>query len=134
MGRGTPIPPGPPPPEPMPQPMPPMPVPPPQPMPQGPQMAPMHFNLDASRAMSDAMGQFMPQVVAGVEQNSAILAEASRSIAEASQAMAQAVGMLASSMDNFAHVLSADTELLRDPKTGRAVGARKVIQFPRAVG
>ena len=102
--------------------------------PSAPPPAPIALSLDANRAMAEAMGQFMPQIAAGQDRNSQILLQTSQAMAEASQAMAQSthamaasIEALARSMNEFARVTAADTELLRDPRTGRAVGARKVV-------
>jgi hypothetical protein len=43
------------------------------------------------------------------------------------QSMANTMMSVAQAMQQLAHAMSAPTEIVRDPKTGKTVGARKII-------
>jgi hypothetical protein len=95
----------------------------PAPAPVAPGQAPLaiHFNGDS-----------MAPLATGMQQNSEAIAAAVQSMAQAAQSMtmaSQSMADVAGSMHEVARVAAAPTELIRDPKTMRAIGARKVPQL-----
>jgi hypothetical protein len=95
-------------------------------VPAPPAPSPVTVNLDANNALGNAM---MP-LMQGVNQNSQAIAAAIASMQDLAQGLHGAVHGIhhaANGIHDAARTIAAPTELLRDPKTGRAVGARKVM-------
>ena len=100
-----------------------------------PAQPPVTINLDANHAMGEAMNPLMM----GVQQNSQAIVSAMSDhgagragMAAASQSMdgvAQGVHELSRTMHDATQILAAPNELIRDPKTQRAVGSRKVLSL-----
>jgi hypothetical protein len=64
---------------------------------------------------------------ANVEGGVKAMTGASQAIAQAATQLAQGSQKMSGAVEKLAKVMAADTEIVRDPKTGRAVGARKVV-------
>ncbi len=79
--------------------------------PAGAAQPPVMIHFDANREAMDPLMQ-------GMQQHQDMLGAAIQSMAQTAQ-----------SMQAIAQALTADTELVRDQTTGRAIGARKVLRL-----
>ena len=92
------------------------------------------IHIDPNREIIGPMMAGMQQnsdTVSGAVQSMAVAAQSMSDATQAMLAIANSMQALSGSMHDAISVIGAPTELIRDKKTGRAIGSQKVLQLVR---